>query len=57
MRYVKFLKDNEWERANVIVSDEPNKFRPTKEDAPAPRVVSPYDIPGIYDLVFGQEAE
>lgn len=57
MRYVKFLKDNEWERANVIVSDEPNKFRPTKEDAPAPHIVSPYDIPGIYDLVFGQEAE
>lgn len=57
MRYVKFLKDNEWEQANVIVSDEPNKFRPTKKDVPAPRVVSPYDIPGIYDLVFGQETK
>lgn len=57
MRYAKFLKDNEWEQASVIVSDEPGKFRQTKEDVPAPRVVSPYDIPGVYDLVFGQETE
>lgn len=57
MRYAKFLKDNEWEQASVIVSDEPGKFRQTKEDVPAPRVVSPYDIPGIYDIVFGTESK
>ena len=57
MRYAKFLKDNEWEQASVIVSDEPGKFRQTKEDVPAPRVVSPYDIPSIYDIVFGTESK
>ena len=57
MRYAKFLKDNEWEQASVIVSDEPGKFRQTKEGVPAPRVVSPYDIPGIYDIVFGTESK
>ena len=57
MRYAKFLKDNEWEQASVIVSDAPGKFRQTKEGVPAPRVVSPYDIPGIYDIVFGTESK
>ena len=57
MRYAKFLKDNEWEQASVIVSNEPGKFRQTKEGVPAPRVVSPYDIPGIYDIVFGTESK
>jgi len=37
------------------VSDEPEKFKVTDKDAPAPRIVSPYDIPGIYDLIFGKE--
>ena len=44
-----------WKHASVIVSDEPEKFKVTNKDTPAPRIVSPYDIPGIYDLIFGKE--
>ena len=35
--------------------DEPEKFKVTDKDTPAPCIVSPYDIPGIYDLIFGKE--
>lgn len=55
MRYAQFLKGDDWKHASVIVSDEPEKFKATDKDAPAPRIVSPYDIPGIYDLIFGKE--
>lgn len=55
MRYAQFLKGDDWKHASVIVSDEPEKFKVTDKDAPAPRIVSPYDIPGIYDLLFGKE--
>jgi len=55
MRYAQFLKSDDWKHASVIVSDEPEKFKVTDKDAPAPRIVSPYDIPGIYDLIFGKE--
>lgn len=55
MRYAQFLKGDDWKHASVIVSDEPEKFKVTDKDAPAPRIVSPYDIPGIYDLIFGKE--
>lgn len=53
MRYAKFLKDGEWEKADVIISDAPEKFKTPASDKPVPRIVSPYDIPGIYDVVFG----
>lgn len=55
MRYAQFLKSDDWKHASVIVSDEPDKFKVTDKDTPAPRIVSPYDIPGIYDLIFGKE--
>lgn len=55
MRYAQFLKGDDWKYASVIVSDEPEKFKVTDKDAPAPRIISPYDIPGIYDLIFGKE--
>lgn len=55
VRYAQFLKGDDWKHASVIVSDEPEKFKVTDKDAPAPRIVSPYDIPGIYDLIFGKE--
>ena len=55
MRYAQFLKGDDWKHACVIVTDEPEKFKMTDKDVPAPRIVSPYDIPGIYDLVFGKE--
>lgn len=55
MRYAQFLKSDDWKHASVIVSDEPEKFKVTNKDTPAPRIVSPYDIPGIYDLIFGKE--
>lgn len=55
MRYAQFLKSDDWKHASVIVSDEPEKFKVTDKDTPAPRIVSPYDIPGIYDLIFGNE--
>lgn len=55
VRYAQFLKGNDWKHASVIVSDEPEKFKVTNKDTPAPRIVSPYDIPGIYDLIFGKE--
>lgn len=55
MRYAQFLKSDDWKHASVIVSDEPEKFNVTDKDTPAPRIVSPYDIPGIYDLIFGKE--
>lgn len=55
MRYAQFLKGDDWKHASVIVTDEPEKFKVTDKDTPAPRIVSPYDIPGIYDLVFGRE--
>lgn len=55
MRYAQFLKGDDWKHASVIVSDEPEKFKVTDKDAPAPRIISPYDIPGIYDLIFGKE--
>ena len=55
MRYAQFLKSDDWKHASVIVSDEPEKFKVTDKDTPAPRIVSPYDIPGIYDLIFGKE--
>ena len=54
MRYAQFLKSDDWKHASVIVSDEPEKFKVTDKDTPAPRIVSPYDIPGIYDLIFGK---
>lgn len=55
MRYAQFLKGDDWKHASVIVSDEPEKFKVTDKDTPAPRIVSPYDIPGVYDLIFGKE--
>lgn len=55
MRYAQFLRGDDWKHASVIVSDEPEKFKVTDKDTPAPRIVSPYDIPGIYDLIFGKE--
>lgn len=55
MRYAQFLKGDDWKHASVIVSDEPEKFKVTDKDTPAPRIVSPYDIPGISDLIFGKE--
>lgn len=55
MRYAQFLKSDDWKHASVIVSDEPKKFKVTDKDTPAPRIVSPYDIPSIYDLIFGKE--
>lgn len=55
MRYAQFLKSDDWKHASVIVSDEPEKFKVTDKDTPAPRIVSPYDIPGVYDLIFGKE--
>ena len=55
MHYAQFLKSDDWKHASVIVSDEPEKFKVTNKDTPAPRIVSPYDIPGIYDLIFGKE--
>lgn len=55
MRYAQFLKSDDWKHTSVIVSDEPEKFKVTDKDTPAPRIVSPYDIPGIYDLIFGKE--
>ena len=55
MRYAQFLKGDDWKHASVIVSDEPEKFKVTDKDAPAPRIISPYDIPGIYGLIFGKE--
>ena len=55
MRYAQFLKSDDWKHASVIVSDEPEKFKVTDKDTPAPCIVSPYDIPGIYDLIFGKE--
>lgn len=55
MRYAQFLKGDDGKHASVIVSDEPEKFKVTDKDTPAPRIVSPYDIPGIYDLIFGKE--
>lgn len=55
MRYAQFLKSDDWKHASAIVSDEPEKFKVTDKDTPAPRIVSPYDIPGIYDLIFGKE--
>lgn len=54
MRYAQFLKSDDWKHASVIVSDEPEKFKVTDKDTPTPRIVSPYDIPGIYDLIFGK---
>ena len=58
MRYAKFLKDSEWEKADVIISDTPEKFKNPVSGKPVPSIVSPYDIPGIYDVVFGNsEAE
>ena len=53
MRYAKFLKDGEWDKADVIISDVPEKFKTLASDKPVPRIVSPYDVPGIYDVVFG----
>ena len=53
MRYAKFLKDSEWEKADVIISDAPEKFKPPAPGKPVPRIVSPYDVPSIYDVVFG----
>lgn len=55
MRYAQFLKGDDWKHASVIVSDEPEKFKTSDKDAPTLRIVSPYDIPGIYDLIFGKE--
>ena len=49
----KFLKDGEWDKADVIISDVPEKFKTLASDKPVPRIVSPYDVPGIYDVVFG----
>ena len=58
MRYAKFLKDGEWDKADVIISDAPEKFKTLASDKLVPRIVSPYDVPGIYDVVFGNsEAE
>lgn len=57
MRYAKFLKDTEWAQADVIVSDQPDKFKPSKAGERIPRIVSPYDVPGIYDLILGKTAE
>lgn len=57
MRYAKFLKDTEWMQADVIVSDQPDKFKPSKAGERIPRIVSPYDVPGIYDLILGKAAE
>ena len=53
MRYAKFLKDSEWEKADVIISDAPEKFKTPASGKPVPRIVSPYDVPSIYDVVFG----
>ena len=53
MRYAKFLKDSEWEKADVIISDAPEKFKIPASGKPVPRIVSPYDVPSIYDVVFG----
>ena len=53
MRYAKFLKDSEWEKADVIISDAPEKFKTPASGKPVPRIVSPYDVPSIYDAVFG----
>ena len=53
MRYAKFLKDSEWEKADVIISDAPEKFKTLASGKPVPRIVSPYDVPSIYDVVFG----
>ena len=53
MRYAKFLKDREWEKADVIISDAPEKFKTLASGKPVPRIVSPYDVPSIYDVVFG----
>lgn len=53
MRYAKFLKDSEWEKADVIISDAPEKFKTPASGKPVPRIVSPYDVPRIYDVVFG----
>ena len=43
MRYAKFLKDSEWEKADVIISDAPEKFKTPASGKPVPRIVSPYD--------------
>ncbi len=53
MRYAKFLKDTELDEADVIISDTPEKFKSLVSGKSVPRIVSPYDIPGIYDVVFG----
>lgn len=53
MRYAKFLKDTELNEADIIISDTPEKFKALASGKSVPRIVSPYDIPGIYDVVFG----
>lgn len=53
-RFASFLNDNEWKKADVIVSDEPNKFILDDEDATQIRVVNPYDVNGITALIFGE---
>ena len=53
MRYAKFLKDTELSDADIIISDTPEKFKALASGESVPRIVSPYDIPGIYDVVFG----
>ncbi len=53
MRYANFLKDSAWDKADVIISENPEKFKTITSGKPVPRIVSPYDVPGIYDVVFG----
>lgn len=53
MRYAKFLKDSEWDKADIIISENPEKFNAITSGKPVPRIVSPYDVPSIYDVVFG----
>lgn len=53
MRYAKFLKDSEWDKADIIISENPEKFNAITSGKPVPRIVSPYNVPSIYDVVFG----
>ena len=36
------------------LSDAPEKFKIPASGKPVPRIVSPYDVPSIYDVVFGK---
>lgn len=46
-RFPSLTKD--WENADVIISDVPDKFKGKKENA---RVISPFDAQGILNLIF-----